>query len=58
MLFGTPGDSEKTEKPMLPVDPGLEPGRYLFRLEVVNERGEVSAPDERWVEIVKTRFER
>jgi hypothetical protein len=58
MLFGTRGDSEKTEEPYIKIEGGLEPGRYLFRLEVVNRRGEVSAPDERWVEIVDQRFER
>jgi hypothetical protein len=40
------------------VDARLEPGRYVFRLEVVNERGQMSAPADVTVEVlfpIKTR---
>jgi hypothetical protein len=44
-----------TREPRIDVDPGLKPGKYLFRLVVVNDRGEESAPDERVVTIVDRR---
>jgi hypothetical protein len=58
MPFDFPGDGEKTREPFATVDARLEPGRYVFRLEVVNERGQMSAPADVTVEVlfpVKTR---
>lgn len=38
---------------MVVVDPGLQPGRHRFRLQVVNRRGVVSEPND-WFVIVET----
>ena len=46
------GQTHVTREERILVDPGLRPGRYVFRLVVVNERGEESAADERIVTIV------
>jgi hypothetical protein len=50
-----PGREVPTREPRIDVDPGLRPGTYLFRLVVVNDRGEESLPDERVVTIVDRR---
>ena len=41
-----------TREPQIKVDPGLRVGKHVFRLVVVNDRGEESLPDERTVTIV------
>jgi hypothetical protein len=50
-----PGRPVPTREPRIDVDPGLKPGKYLFRLVVVNDRGEESLPDERVVTVVDRR---
>ncbi len=40
-------------EPVITVDAGLAPGRYRFRLVVVDDEGNASAPDEVVVEIVR-----
>ena len=50
-----PGETKVTRESQIKVDPGLRPGRHLFRLVVVNDRGEESLPSERVVTIVDRR---
>lgn len=50
-----PGQTHVTREPQILVDPGLRPGRYVFRLVVVNDRGEESPAAERVVTVVERR---
>lgn len=43
----------RTRKAVIRVDPGLPAGRYLFRLTVVDDQGNVSKPAPLKVEIVR-----
>jgi hypothetical protein len=47
-VVGTP---VVTREPVVTVDAGLRPGRHLFRLVVVDNDGQESAPDERIVTV-------
>ena len=44
-----------TTIPVLQVDGGLSPGRYIFRLVVVDNDGNMSAPDDQVVTITTER---
>jgi len=48
------GQTIKTREPAITVDPGLDPGRHRFRLEVVRQDGRTSVPDEIVVEISRS----
>ncbi len=41
-----PGKPVSTEEPVIKVRGGLKPGKYVFRLVVVDDKGIESAPDE------------
>ena len=45
------GDTIETRAPKFTVDPGLEPGRHCFQLEVINEAGIRSEPVRAIVEV-------
>jgi hypothetical protein len=49
------GETQVTRESQIKVDAGLKPGRHLFRLVVVNDRGEESLPSDRVVTIVERR---
>ena len=46
-----PGTPVVTREPVVTVDAGLRPGRHRFRLVVVDNDGQESAPDERIVTV-------
>jgi len=46
-----------TDTPVITVDAGLSPGRYTFRLVVVDDEGNQSAPDEAVVTILSRQIE-
>jgi hypothetical protein len=50
-----PGTPVVTREPVVTVDAGLRPGRHVFRLVVVDDNGQQSAPDERIVTVNRTR---
>jgi hypothetical protein len=49
------GVEHRTKEPRIEVDAGLKPGPHEFALVVVNDRGEISAPDPRVVTILVAR---
>ena len=50
-----PGTPVVTREPVVTVDAGLRPGRYVFQLVVVDDQEQQSAPDQRIVTITFTR---
>ena len=47
------GQPVTTAEPRVAVDPGLKPGLHRFRLEVVDDAGQVSKPDEALVQVTE-----
>ena len=52
MAVFTPGKTISTRRPVITVDAGLKPGRYYFRLVVIDEQGNRSKMDQALVTIV------
>jgi len=52
----TPNTPFVSEKPTVEVDAGMKPGSYRFRLEVEDESGNRSRPDEQVVVIGQSTF--
>jgi hypothetical protein len=54
MPLMAPGKSITTTQPSITIPGGMQPGKYLFQLEVVDATGRRSAPARKEVTIVRT----
>jgi hypothetical protein len=50
-----PNQPISTDRPSVVVDAGLQPGRYLFRLVVIDAAGNASLPSEQIITILEPR---